>query len=179
MKKLDEFIYATQYYRSPTPLEDEWDYDLNNLGKYNLNTIQIRINWRNNERREDEYDFSDIDKLLALAEKHHKKVLMKFLLECAPQYIFDKYGANRIGPKGEILRGGYHGAFYGGWMPCFSKDIVRERMAKFVRKVVARYASNPNIILWNAWNEPRNRPIEECFCDDCRRRYCNYLKDKY
>ncbi len=179
MKKLDEFIYATQYYRSPTPLEDEWDYDLNNLGKYNLNTIQIRINWRNNERKEDEYDFSDVDKLLELAKKHHKKVFMKFLLECAPQYIFDKYGANRIGPKGEILRGGYHGAFYGGWLPCYSKDVVRERMAKFVRKVVERYVNNPNIILWNAWNEPRNKPFEECFCDDCRRRYGRFLKDKY
>lgn len=179
MKKLDKYLYATQYYRSPTPLEDEWETDLINLGKYNLNTIQIRINWRNNERRENEYDFSDIDKLLSLAEKYHKKVLMKFILECAPQYIFDKYKAYRIGPKGEVLRGGYHGAFYGGWLPCFSKDTARERMAMFVRKVVERYANNPNIILWNVWNEPRNRPIEECFCDDCRQRYGNYLKDKY
>lgn len=179
MKKLDHFYYATQYYRSPTPLEDEWETDLANLGKYNLNTIQIRINWRNNERREDEYDFSDIDKLLLLADKYHKKVFMKFILECAPQYIFDKYKAFRIGPKGEIFRGAYHSAFYGGWLPCYTKEEVRERMRKFVHKVVERYVNNPNIVLWNVWNEPRNRPAEECFCDDCRREYGKYLKDKY
>ena len=34
-----------------------------------------------------EYDFSDVDKLLELAEKNGRKVMMKFLLECAPLYI--------------------------------------------------------------------------------------------
>ena len=179
MKKLDKFYYATQYYRSPTPLEDERETDLASLEQYHLNTIQIRINWRNNERREDEYDFSDVDKLLALANKYHKKVFMKFILECAPQYIFDKYKAFRIGPKGEVLRGGYHSAFYGGWLPCYTKPAVRERMKKFVHLVVDRYKDNQDIVLWNVWNEPRNRPAEECFCDDCRKKYGNYLKDKY
>ena len=179
MKKIDHFYYATQYYRSPTPLQDEWETDLANLGEYHLNTIQIRINWRNNERREDEYDFSDIDKLLALAHKYHKKVFMKFILECAPQYIFDKYKSYRIGAKGEIYRGGYHSAFYGGWLPCYTKPVVRERMAKFVHKVVERYANNPDIVLWNVWNEPRNRPADECFCDECRKKYGQYLKDKF
>lgn len=179
MKKLNNFFYATQYYRAPTPLEEEWETDLANLGNYNLNTIQIRINWRNNERREDEYDFSDVDKLLSLARKYHKKVFMKFVLECAPQYIFDKYKAFRIGPKGEVIRGAYHSAFYGGWLPCYTKPAVRERMRKFVLQVVKRYADNPDIVLWNVWNEPRNRPAEECFCDDCRKKYSLYLKDKY
>ena len=35
--------------------------------------------------------FDDVDKLFDLAEKHNKKVVFKFLLENAPQYIFDKY----------------------------------------------------------------------------------------
>lgn len=179
MKKLNHFYYATHYYRAPSPLEDEWEEDLANLGKYHLNTIQIRINWRNNERREDEYDFSDVDKLLELARKYNKKVFMKFVLECAPQYIFDKYKAFRIGPKGEVFRGGYHSAFYGGWLPCYTKPAVRERMRKFVLKVVERYHSNPDIVLWNVWNEPRNRPVEECFCDDCRKQYGEHLKNKF
>ena len=177
--KLDHFYYATHYYRAPSPLEEEWEEDLANLSKYHLNTIQIRINWRNNERREDEYDFSDIDKLLELAHKYNKKVFMKFVLECAPQYIFDKYKAYRIGPKGEVFRGGYHSAFYGGWLPCYTKPAVRERMKKFVFKVAERYHSNPDIVLWNVWNEPRNRPAEECFCEDCRKKYGEYLKHKF
>ncbi|MBQ2769477.1 MAG: beta-galactosidase [Clostridia bacterium] len=175
----DEIIHGTQYYRSPTPLPEEWEEDISNLEKFNLDALQIRINWRQNERVEGEYDFSDVDRLMELAEKYNRKVIIKFLLECAPQYVFDKYGGARIGPKGEVFRGGYHGAFYGGWKPCFTNPYVKTAAEKFVGKVVERYHGRDSIILWNVWNEPRNRPVEECFCPHCRAGFGKYLKEKY
>ncbi len=175
----DEIVHGVQYYRSPTPLPEEWETDIPNFEKYNLDAFQIRINWRWNERREDEYDFSDVDRLLELAEKNGRKVIMKFLLECAPQYIFEKYSGTRIGSKGELIRPGSHGAFYGGWLPCFTNPYVRERAVKFVEKVAERYSTNKNIIIWNAWNEIRNRPVDECFCPHCRKAFGEYLKEKY
>ena len=87
----DKIIHGTQYYRTPTPLPEEWEEDISNFEKYNIDAFQIRMNWRWNERVEDEYDFSDVDRLIALAEKNGRKVIMKFLLECAPQYIYEKY----------------------------------------------------------------------------------------
>ena len=98
---LNEILYATQYYRAPTPLEEEWETDISKLGDIGIDTFQIRINWRWNERKEDEYDFSDIDRLMELSAKYNKKVIIKFLLECAPQYIFEKYKGSRIGSKGK------------------------------------------------------------------------------
>lgn len=175
----DKIIYGTQYYRSPTPLPEEWDGDIAKMADFELDAFQIRINWRWNERRENEYDFTDVDRLMELAEKHGRKVIIKFLLECAPQYVFDKYGGTRIGPRGEQLRGGSHGAFYGGWRPCFTNPKVRERAVLFVEKVAQRYAGRKNLILWNAWNEIRNRPIEDCFCPHCRKAFGKYLKDKF
>ncbi len=76
------------------------------MEEFNIDAFQIRMNWRWNERKEDEYDFSNVDKLLELEEKNGRKVMMKFLLECAPQYIYEKYDGTRIGPKGEKLRPG-------------------------------------------------------------------------
>jgi beta-galactosidase GanA len=111
----DEIIHGTQYYRSPTPLPEEWEGDISNMGNFNLDVFQIRINWRQNERKEGEYEFSDVDRLLELAKKYNKKVIMKFLLECAPQYVYEKYEGTRVGPKGELIRPGTHGAFYGGF----------------------------------------------------------------
>ena len=177
--KLDKIIHATQYYRTPTPRPNEWEGDISKFEGYNIDAFQIRINWRWNERREGEYDFSDVDALMELAKKYNRKVIIKFLLECAPQYVFDKYNAYIIGPKGEVVRGGAHGAFYGGWRPCFNNPDVRRRAAMFVEKVVERYADCENLILWNVWNEIRNRPIEECFCPNCRREYATYLKNKF
>ena len=175
----DEIIHGTQYYRTPTPLPEEWEGDIANMENFNIDAFQIRMNWRWNERREGEYDFSDVDRLLELAEKNGRKVIMKFLLECAPQYVYEKYNGTRIGPKGEKLRPGAHGAFYGGWLPCFTNPKVFERALMFVEKVAERYAGNKNIILWNAWNEIRNKPIEECHCDECRKAFGKYLENKY
>ena len=175
----DEIIHGTQYYRSPTPLPEEWEGDIAKIGEFNLDTFQIRINWRWNEKREGEYDFADVDRLMELAEKYNKKVIIKFLLECAPQYVFDKYEGTRIGPHGEELRGGSHGAFYGGWRPCFTNPHVQAAAKRFVEKVAERYADRKNLILWNAWNEIRNRPIEDCFCKHCRAGFGKYLKKKF
>lgn len=175
----DEIIHGTQYYRSPTPLPEEWEGDISNLESFSLDTFQIRINWRWNERVEGVYDFSDVDRLMELAEKYNKKVIIKFLLECAPQYVFEKYEGTRIGPRGEQLRGGYHGAFFGGWRPCFTNPHVQEAAKRFVEKVAERYADRKNLILWNAWNEIRNRPIEDCFCKYCRAGFGKYLKKKF
>ena len=175
----DKIIHGTQYYRTPTPLPHEWEGDIKNFEKYNIDAFQIRINWRWNERVEGIYDFSDVDKLLSLAKKNGRKVIMKFLLECAPQYIYEKYDGTRIGPKGEKLRPGAHGAFYGGWLPCYTNPKVWERALLFVEQVAKRYAKNEEIILWNEWNEIRNKPIEECFCPHCRKAFGEYLKKKY
>ena len=175
----DEIIHGTQYYRSPTPLPEEWEGDIANLENFNLDTFQIRINWRWNERVEGVYDFSDVDRLMELAEKYNRKVIIKFLLECAPQYVFDKYDGTRIGPRGEQLRGGSHGAFYGGWRPCFTNPQVQAAAKRFVEKVAERYADRKNLILWNAWNEIRNRPVEDCFCKHCRAGFGKYLEKKF
>lgn len=175
----DEVIHGTQYYRSPTPLPEEWEGDIAKIGEFNLDTFQIRINWRWNERVEGVYDFSDVDRLMDLAEKYGRKVIIKFLLECAPQYVFDKYGGTRIGPRGEQIRGGSHGAFYGGWRPCFTNPDVQAAAKRFVEKVAERYADRKCLILWNAWNEIRNRPIEDCFCKHCRAGFGKYLKNKF
>ena len=176
----DELLYGTQYYRAPTPLAEEWDGDLAKMGDYHLETIQLRLNWRQNERAEGVYDFSDVDRLMDLAEKHGKKVVIKFLLECAPQYVFDKYNGTRIGPTGELLRPQSIGAFYvGGWLPCFTNPNVAERAAKFVEEVVRRYEDRRHLVMWNAWNEPRCKPIGECFCDSCRRAYGEHMRRRF
>lgn len=51
--------------------------------KLNLDVVQIRINWRNNERKEGVYTFDDVDELMALTKKQGLKVIIKFLLERA------------------------------------------------------------------------------------------------
>lgn len=174
------FVYGTQYYRAPTPTPDEWEQDLRRMGEAGLDTIQIRIQWRKNEPRENDYEFDDIDRLFELAEKHEKKVIFKFLMENAPDYIYEKYSGHRKGLNGTHLGPGANGAFYiGGWMPCFDNPDVVKRAEAFTKIMVERYRGQTSLLLWNIWNEPRSRPIGECCCPHSLNAYRVWLRKKF
>ena len=79
MAYFDNIVYGTQYYRAPTTLPCEWEQDIIKMEEINMDTLQIRVQWRQNERGEDNYYFDDVDKLFDLAEKYGKKVVFKFL----------------------------------------------------------------------------------------------------
>lgn len=176
----DQFVFGTQYYRAPTPLPEEWEYDLQKMEDAGLDTIQIRIQWRWNERREGEYYFTDVDRLFDLAEKHNKQVIIKFMLETAPDYIFKKYAGTRQDMHGVPIRPGAHGAFYvGGWWPCFDNPQVVNKAIEFVTVFTNRYKERRNLLLWNIWNEPRRRPIGDCGCPHSLRNYRNWLRSEY
>ncbi len=177
----DKFTYGTQYYRPPTPLPEEWETDLRSMAEtVGIDTIQFRVQWRWNETREGEYSFADLDRLFELAEKYHKKVLFKFLLENAPDYIYNRYGGTRCDMHGVPMRLLAHGAYYcGGWLPCFDNPEVLRKAGDFVRLMTERYKDRPEILLWNVWNEPSSRPIGECGCSHSVKAYRDWLRECY
>ena len=175
-----KFVYGAQYYRAPTPLPDEWEHDMAKMQEAGIDTVQLRVQWRKNEPREDEYYFDDLDKLFELAEKHKRKVIFKFLMENAPDYIYEKYEGQRKDMNGLPLNPGANGAFYiGGWLPCFDNPDVVRRAEKFVKVMVKRYKNKENLLLWNVWNEPRSRPIGECGCKHSIKSYRKWLSEQY
>lgn len=175
-----KFLLATQYYRAPTPLPAEWEDDLRNIKKLGFEAIQLRIQWRWNERKEGVYNFDDIDGLLDTAKKNNLDVIIKFMLETAPEYIYRKYNGYRLSPDGTKIFPIAHGAFYvGGWLPCFDNPLVREHGSAFISEVVKRYGDRENLILYNAWNEPRSRPGTECACEYSRRSYQDWLRERF
>jgi len=180
MKDLPGLAIGVQYYRQPTPLPHEWDDDLAAIKAMGIDIVQFRPQWRWHERNEGELDFSDLDTLFDLAQAHGLQVLFKFYLPTAPEWLFDTYDAMRVTPGGEPMRPLTHGAVYvGGFMPCFDKDLVRDKAAPFVRAAVERYKDRPNLLAWNAWNEPRSSPAGDCACDDSMRTYRAWLQRRF
>ena len=96
-------VLGTHYYRQPTPAAKEWVEDLKRIKQLGIQMIQLRPQWRWNERTEGDYNWDDIDKLLELAGKHELNVIFKPMLETAPDYIFKKYDGYRIGLQGEKM----------------------------------------------------------------------------
>ena len=75
MKYFKDIVYGTQYYRAPTPMMNEWEGDITKMEELGIEAMQIRVQWRQNERGEDNYYFDDVDRLFDLAEKYNKKVV--------------------------------------------------------------------------------------------------------
>ena len=177
---MTDFVYGTQYYRAPTPLPEEWENDFKNFSRHGLNTIQLRLQWRQHEKRRGEYDFSDSDRLFELAEKYQIKVIVKLMLENAPDYVFHELNGRRIGLNGIPLTEGAHGAFYiGGWRPCFDNPNVMQSALQFVEKTVTRYRNKQVLLYWNIWNEPRSKPIGDCCCEHSTELYRRYVAEKF
>ncbi len=159
MQALAPLWIGTQYYRAPTPTPDEWDRDLKAIAAGGLNGVQLRLQWRWVERIRDEFVFDDHDELLKLCKRHGLQVIVKFICETAPDYVFHELDGTRLDFHGRPLLPESNGSMYvGGWQPDFNNDEVMHRAMNFVNRCVSRYRKESHVVAWHLWNEPRSRP---------------------
>ena len=176
----DFFPYGTQYHRAPTPLPEEWEGDFQNIKANGYTHVQFRPQWRWHERIRGQYTWDDLDRLFDLADKYDIKVVLKPMLENAPDYVFNVLGGTRIGFRGHPIGPISHAAFYvGGWLPCFDNPEVAKAAGDFVFELVSRYKDCKSLWFYNAWNEPRSRPLGQCTCPHSVKKYREYLKRRF
>ncbi len=158
-RKVQGFPVGIQYYRAPTPLPEEWLVDLPRIRDLGFTFIQVRPQWRWHERHEGEFCWDDLDRLFDLCAQSGLQVMFQFMLETAPAWLYEKHRCHRVDLFGTRILPRGHGAFYvGGWLPCFDHPGVRAEGGRFIRAAVERYRDRENLLLWEAWNEPRSRP---------------------
>jgi beta-galactosidase GanA len=177
---IDFFPYGTQYHRAPTPLPDEWEGDLAEIARIGYTHVQFRPQWIWHERIRGHYTWDDLDRLFDLAHQNGLRVVLKPMIECAPDWVYEDLGGARIGFHGHPLGPNGHGAFYaGGWLPCFDNPDVIKAGCEFVKALVSRYKSHPALWFYDSWNEPRSKPAGQCRCPHSVADYRGWLKRKY
>lgn len=179
-EKYDFYPFGVQYHRAPTPLPEEWKGDLKEIKKAGYTHIQFRPQWRWHERMRGTPTWNDLDQLFDLAEKNRLRVILKPMLETAPDWVFKELRGTRIGFHGVPLEPFSHAAFYvGGWWPCFDNPKVVSAASGFVRQLVRRYHRHPALWFYDAWNEPVSRPLGQCHCRYSVDSYRRWLKNRY
>ena len=176
----DFFPFGTQYHRAPTPLESEWAEDMAEIASVGYTHIQLRPQWRCHERLRGKYDFSEIDRLLDEAQRNGLRVIVKPQLENAPDWVFTELEGSRVGFNGQPLSPIAHAAFYvGGWWPCFDNPAVAKAAGDFTEELARHVKDHPALWFFNAWNEPRSRPLGQCQCKHSIQSYRDYLKKRF
>ncbi len=174
------FPYGVQYHRAPTPLPDEWEGDLRAIAAAGYTHVQYRPQWRWHERERGTRIWSDLDRLFDLAAANGLRVVLKPMLETAPDWVFSDLGGTRIGFHGIPIKPIAHGAYYvGGWWPCFDNPEVAAAAEAFVAELITRYVKHPALWFYDAWNEPVSRPIGQCQCAHSVASYRQWLTRRF
>jgi len=197
MLNRESILFGTQYYRAPSPAEKDWDRDLKRMSELGFNMVKFWVQWRWNNPQENKFYFDDIDKLMALAEKHRLRVMLNTIFDVAPAWIYRKYpdasmvtlDGRRIGPQTQPHRQ------IGGLGLCFNHDEAMEYMFAFLRETVRRYRDHPALEIWDVASEPElTSSMSElrlyaddatkmgdmlCYCERCQSKFKVWLRRKY
>ncbi len=184
------FIYGAQYYRAPTPEAECWETDLAKMRQMGFNSVKFWVQWRWSERKEGEYFWDDLDSLMDIAHKNKLMVTLNIILDVAPAWLFQKFPDSvMIDASGKACQstanicrqiGGYPG-------PCYNHPGALKARQNFVTAAVKHFAKHPALSMWDVWNEPENNLMTRepdcktlfCHCEECRKTFIPYLKQKY
>ncbi len=126
--------------------------------------------WSKLEPREDEYDFSFLDKALDDIYNAGGRVMLATPTGARPAWMSQKYPeVLRCNDRFERM---HHGLRHN---HCYTSPVYREKSAKINRLLAQRYANHPAVIAWHISNEYNGA----CYCPLCVAAFREWLKQKY
>lgn len=191
MFQQDFLPFGAQYYRAPTPEPQHWQGDFEQIRRLGFNTVKLWAQWRWNNPVPGEFDFSDLDELMDLAQRHGLRVDINIILDVAPLWLYERHpDAHMVTADGRTLHpqttpyrqiGGAPG-------PCYHHEAALDYRRAFVQAVAQRYCKHPAMALWDIWNEPEltcgilREPTQTnlvCYCDASVRAFRQWLQQRY
>lgn len=177
-KKIPFIPFGSQYYRPPTPPEEEWEDDFKRLSNLGFNTVKIWIYWRWVEPEEGTYIYSDFDRLFDLGEQYQIKIVLNTILDGVPEWVYAKYPDCRIKDidRHIVWEFGYAAYQVGGLGCCWDHPEATQLALKFLKNVVMRYRSRQSLLAWDVWNEPMQG---FCSCENTHQVFTKWLRSKF
>jgi len=166
----DKIAFGGDYNPEQWP-QDTWEEDIRILKEAHVDTLTLNVfSWALLQPSEEEYDFSKLDQILALAQKHDMKVCLATSTGAHPAWMARKYP--------EILRVEINGTkrkFGGRHNSCPNSLVYRKFSTQLAEKIAIRYKEYKNLIGWHISNEYGG----ECYCENCEKAFRVWLKKKY
>lgn len=151
--------------------QKEREEDMRLLPKAGVDIVTVNVfSWASLQPSEDEYDFSDLDKIIDMAEKAGMSICLATSTATAPAWMAKKYP--------EILRVDIEGRkhqFGGRQNSCPNSAVYRKYSALLAARLAERYGNHKSVLAWHISNEYGGL----CYCERCRAAFRAWLKNKY
>ncbi|NMM95600.1 beta-galactosidase [Bifidobacterium sp. DSM 109960] len=154
--------------------EDTWEHDIEMLEDAHINEATINVfSWALLQPAEDRYDFSMLDRIVALLVKHHFNIVMATGTAALPGWMVREHP--------EVIRTEQNGTrhvFGGRHNFCPTSPYFRKVSRVLAAHVAERYAGTPGLVTWHVCNEYGGGG-GLCYCEQCAESFREWLKAKY
>lgn len=151
--------------------EATWAEDMRLFKLAGIDTVTLNVfSWAALQPSEDVYDFSKLDKIMAMCRENGLKVVLATSTAAHPAWMAKKYP--------EILRteaDGRRRKFGSRHNSCPNSPVYRHFSVALAEKLAQRYGGLDNVIAWHISNEYGG----ECYCENCEKAFRNWLRQRY
>ncbi|MDQ1045821.1 beta-galactosidase [Streptomyces sp. V4I2] len=171
--KVPGIAYGGDYNPEQWP-EEVWAEDVRLMREAGVTMVSVNIfAWALLEPREGEYDFSRLDRILALLHENGIAADLATPTAAPPAWFFRAHpDALPVDRDGRGLSYGSRQTF------CPSSPAYREAALRITGELAARYADHPAVVMWHIHNEYGCHNAE-CYCDESAAAFRRWLRVKY
>ncbi len=165
-------LLGTAWYPEQWP-ESRWETDLQLMEAAQIHFVRItEFAWSRMEPLEGKYDFTWLDRAIALAGRHKMAVVLGTPTATPPAWLTQKYpDILRVEPDGQRVAHGNRA----------HASPTSARYLEYCRQITGlmaqRYGKNPNVVGWQIDNEYGYANMS--YDEDTRRQFDEWLKEKY
>ena len=166
--------YGVDYYPEQWGLS-HLEEDLQGIRELGCNIIRIAdFAWDIIEPEDGVYDFSLFDRVVERAAACGLKVMMCTPTATMPVWMYEAHPDIMIEDEQ-----GHRQPFGARRGYCMNNDWYVEKAAAVSRAMARHYKGNETVAVWQTDNEIGHEGSDMCFCDNCRRKFHAFLKEKY
>ena len=151
---------------------ERWEIDASLMEKAGIGVVRLaEFAWSKLEPEDGIYDFSWLDEVISILNRHNIKVVLCTPTAAPPAWLIEKHPD--ILP---VYRNGQRKLFGGRRHYCITNKVYYYYSERIIREMANHYRDNPQVIGWQVDNEFGS---PKCYCENCRKEFQLWLKNRY